>query len=94
MDASPLSTASMVLILNHLQRWEESKRWFPVLQIRKQRLKKMKQLPDIVLVCAELRSEFRSSRGPGLFPSPYRPVVGGDEASQSDDGVRAGSVAL
>ena len=84
----------MVLILNYLKRWEESKCLFPVLQIRKQRLKKMKRLPAIVLVCAELRSEFRSSRGPGLFPSPYQLVVGGDESSQSDDGVRAGSVAL
>lgn len=86
-DGPPLSKARMVLILNHLQRWEESKGFFPVLQMRKQTLEKKQYLLDTVLVCrTKMRVQIFS--GPRLFPSPYHLLVGGDEALQPDAGVR------
>lgn len=86
-DGPPLPKARMVLILNLLQRWEESKGFFPVLQMRKQRLKKKKHLLDTVLVCrTKMRVQVFS--GPRLLPPPHHLLVGGDEALQADAGVR------
>ena len=86
MDGPPPPKARMVLILNHLQRWEESKGFFPVLQMRKQRLKKKKHLLDTVLCRTKMRVQIFS--GPRLLPPPHPLLVGGDEALQADSGMR------
>ena len=84
----------LVLMLNNLESWEKSKLLFPVLQIRKQRLKKMKQHFWYCTCLCRTKTRVQVFLGSIVAPITLSshgtsPAIGGDEPSQSDDGLIA-----